>query len=857
MIVISLILLAVLLGASQPVSGQVDPATGTGQSADESAAEGAVRFSLDADSPFGLYTYVPGQWGEFHVRLENGENAPRDLLCTSYFEGQPTLQFGRQVWVPPRSRLSIAHPVRLPPANQIEGNRAVVHSLVIEGSSANEVLLKSDSGQLRHDRSLLVSPGDRHSAVIAGWNADGAVSQDVFDLLIASRVNQGLDENVTVIAGHFLPTDETSLSYLDHIVIAEQRLADDLAALSAVRRWLHAGGRLWIMLDRTDPVILERLFGDEFRGYVVDRVGLTSVRIDVVASHLVPDAGPREPVHYETPVELARIVASGMEVRNTVNGWPAALSMDYGQGRVLITTLGPRGWMKSAVSAADGTSETPPAEPNSEFTVLSPMEELAAYVLAKRDPVPILPDDLESIAQEYVAYDVPTFGLIAGTMGGFLALLAAIGVWLWKRERLEYFGWSGSLLAVLFGALLIGRGLTNRYGIPPTAASEQLAQAISGTDDVRTYGVTAVYRTEGSASPIRTSQGGELWPDMTGTEGSTRRMVTTDLDAFHWEGLPQPAGLRVYPHATSRSFSDRIAARVTIDDRGVVGRFSGLSSAGEDAILATREGRVDVTLESDGRFRADADDVLEPDQYLDAAFLGDVQDRRRRILQKLFENRSWTNTLEQPLVMTWVDDWDPGFDFGEGLSRQGDTLLAVPLEISRPPTGTSMVIPAPLLSFSSCPPPDGSTSSGFWDDASREWQERSRPSTTWLSFQVPRGLLPSRATKARVDVDVSGLMGRLEILGARNGEVVSLQSVTDPVGTLSFEIDDPDVLTISDDGGLILGIRAGVPTQTEGDGSGTGQASAAVNLAAPANYWRIESLSLQLWAESEGLAEQD
>ena len=28
--------------------------------------------------------------------------------------------------------------------------------------------------------------------------------------------------------------------------------------MTALRRWLHAGGRLWIMLDRTDPV---RLFG--------------------------------------------------------------------------------------------------------------------------------------------------------------------------------------------------------------------------------------------------------------------------------------------------------------------------------------------------------------------------------------------------------------------------------------------------------------------------------------------------------------------------------------------------------------------------------------------------------------------
>jgi hypothetical protein len=234
-----------------------------------------------------------------------------------------------------------------------------------------------------------------------------------------------------------------------------------------------------------------------------------------------------------------------------------------------------------------------------------------------------------------------------------------------------------------------------------------------------------------------------------------------------------------------------------------------------------------------------------------------VQDRRRRILQKLFDNRNWTNTLEQPLFMTWLKDWDQGFDFGNGLNRQGDTLLAVPLEISRPPAGTEMVIPSPLLGFASCPPPDGSASSGFWDDNSREWQERSRPSTTWLSFQVPRGLLPLTATKARLNVAVSGLMGRLEIMGVRNGDVVSLQSVADPVGSLSMEIDVPEVLTVSDQGGLTLGISAGVAAQGGDDDSGSAQASTENNLATPANYWRVESLSLQLWAQSEGLTEED
>ncbi len=172
--------------------------------------------------------------------------------------------------------------------------------------------------------------------------------QDVLDLIVANREYQGLSNKVALLADDFLPADETSLNYLDHLILTEDRLVDDLAALTAVRRWLHAGGRLWVMLDQTDPVILERLFGDEFQGAVADRVELSSVRVDQPPSLFVPDSQLGTRSNIENPVEMSRVIVSDMEVWNTVNGWPAAMTRTYGRGRVLITTLGPRGWVKPA-----------------------------------------------------------------------------------------------------------------------------------------------------------------------------------------------------------------------------------------------------------------------------------------------------------------------------------------------------------------------------------------------------------------------------------------------------------------------------------------------------------------------------
>ena len=79
----------------------------------------------------------------------------------------------------------------------------------------------------------------------------------------------------------------------------------------------------------------------------------------------------------------------------------------------------------------------------------------------------------------------------------------------------------------------------------------------------------------------------------------------------------------------------------------------------------------------------------------------------------------------------------------------------------------------------------------------------------------------------------------------------------DPVGALAIEINDASVLSVNSDGGLILGISAGDPkrpelTQTI-DKPGNKEAeypSIKQDQNAKINYWRIESLTVQLWAKT-------
>ena len=126
----------------------------------------------------------------------------------------------------------------------------------------------------------------------------------------------------------------------------------------------------------------------------------------------------------------------------------------------------------------------------------------------------------------------------------------------------------------------------------------------------------------------------------------------------------------------------------------------------------------------------------------------------------------------------------------------------------------------------------------------------------WLSFMIPRELLPVTPRRARVDIKVTGPVGRIEILGIKQGTVTSLQTFMDPVGSVSIELNDPEAITVDQEGRLALGISAGDPNRPElthnlSPAKPTDDQTRApiqIDQNAKVNYWRIESLGLTLWA---------
>jgi hypothetical protein len=814
----------------------------------------------------GLHVFVPEKWSALDLVVSNPFDEPREVLTATYFDEAPTLQYGRRLWVPARARLATWAPVLLPRLPPSGDTRFGIHSVVFDPTQRQEVLQREDAGTRLHSGTIPARL-DRPITGFLGTSVPGDGKSDpAFDLVIAGRLSKHQSRRIALFNAHTPIPDDFGLQGVDQLVISNEQIHEDVVRLPAIRRWMHAGGSLWIMLDVVDPLALERIAGDEFRCHVVDRVGLTSVRIDSTRKDGSTAAVEAD---YEQPVDLVRVVLadSDVQVEHTVNGWPAAFWKSFGAGRLLVTTLGARGWLRervpddpSAVNRAGRAraSDTPTeqesdmqSQAESRFVLPPPMTDLANefFMIPVTQRSSIL-DAFETQAAEYIGYSIPPRWQIAGLLIGLGGSVVTLGVWLGRKRALEHLGWSGPALSLgVSSALLIIGGL-NRHAIPATVAVADMVHAISGTDDIWSQGAVVFFRSESGRWEISSTDGGRLLPDMTGQEGTTRRLVWSDLDAWSWQNLYQTAPQRSGRFDQARTLPHRIEAQATAGPDGLSGRLSiPATMSASDPILATRIGQLAVDLAPGGSIRVAADGVLVKDQYLAAGVLSDEQNRRRRTNELVLQNLRG-NDLSSPLLLFWADQRLSDFQYEQGQRRLGASLVAVPLRLERPPVNTVVRIPSPLLGFRSTYQPGGQPSSPIWDNTRHQWQEYPGAASAWLKFQLPRELLPLELTRGRLVIRVTGPLGRLEVFGlyrepgdvrtgAIGGQPVSIHTWDQPVGTLPVPLDDSNLLRVGNDGSLVLGLAIKGPERlVEHDQTAPPDEKP--------SYWRIEELSLEL-----------
>jgi hypothetical protein len=219
--------------------------------------------------------------------------------------------------------------------------------------------------------------------------------------------------------------------------------------------------------------------------------------------------------------------------------------------------------------------------------------------------------------------------------------------------------------------------------------------------------------------------------------------------------------------------------------------------------------------------------------------MNDEQKRRSLILSELLHQPSKIWNAASPCLLFWGKPWDAGFRFPDGFQPQGMSLTAVPVVLQRPAAGRLMSIPAPLLPFREITGPDRLSPGGFYDHRKQEWVEKRYESKSWFAFQIPPSLLPVEPHSAEIEISVTGPVGKMDLAGWNGSSRVEFRHWSNPVNTLSIDVEDLPPETLSESGQFLLFVSGGIPIEEQNLEPG-----------AVPPFWQIESLKLTFKAVS-------
>ena len=804
----SILLLAALAVVSPRASGQDYP------------------LELQGLLPTGGRTTLTETWGTLQFDVTNRNATPREARVVVYFVDQPAVRYSRDVWVPARSTISST--LALGPAPlQIYPNGCELHALLYDRTDGADKLILPATEEKVRSRLVRHRPRVPMTAMIVDAAIDPKnplaivdpvpATTEAIQLVHIVRGAAAQPDNLLVLSDGALPQTPEVLEGVDHIVLAGNRMLSDPVGLKGLRQWIQQGGRLWVMLDRVDPRIVDALIGDDAPFEIIDRVGLTTVQFHP------PRATPGKQVErrHEMPIDLVRVLPSDIDqVLIGVNDWPAAFVRSVGRGRIVFTTLGARGWYrprqpKEAPSRYDRLPNLPIGENSTDELVIE---------LFPRDALhPFTTEDLRPLLIDEIGYSIMSQRTAIAVLGAFLLALVGIGVAIRRTRRPELVGWLAPAAAVGIGIVFLIWTTNSRRAIPPTTATVAIADAVPGSHDVAVSGLFAVYQPVSGPALVSSDAGAILNLDAEGLEGQSRVRVQSDAERWRWDDLSLPAGVRTGQFKyTART--GPLAAKAQFGPQGIAGTLTanGFHNWSDALISSRNRGFLNVQVGSDGKFTSSTADSLPNGQFIAGAILTDKQQRRQAAYSKLLGAATPRHVEGKDVLLVWCEPKDPPFVVPPGGRSIAATLLTIPLEFERTAAGSEVTIPAAFISNRRV------------DVGGKATLESNLATDMTLRFQLPQSVLPLRMERATFHLHMRAASRRVQVFSVANNQV-ELLDVESPVEPIAIEIAGDQIPQVDAQGGFQLRLKI--------SNVGTEQLS---------NPWRIEALGVDVTGRTEG-----
>lgn len=774
-----------LLGASVCFGRSV-----TGQDVPESN-ESANPISLEV-TPSGSMRYVPGHWGLMESQIRNEGDTQETVRCLAWFDTEPSLQFGREVTLPAQSVRRTWFTVRAP-----DGDSSIRSMDLSFGQSS----VDGSAGAQQTDTRNLVVPRSRPRVLFV---TDGDSKEiHAFDLVSAGRTLALPGMLLMSVPSRRLPPVEAAWDIADAVILTGDRIGRDELAKSALMGWVRRGGSLWIPLDLIDPGIVQDLLSDRLQLDVVGRTSLNQIQLKSV------NAATQAPVPelvVETPVDLVRVAANGAEVSHTVDGWPAAIHLQYGRGLVTITTVGLGGWIAMPPELVDQSLVT--ADNSIRFTPAA--AELYQTVFGRLQSDPFEPESLEAYVSSRIGYETPPRSIVGWLLGGYVVLALLL---MRTLRRLDRSGWilgAVPALSIAAATTLIVLGSMSRSE-PPGQQVVQIIESESGRSELTVSGTMAFYSDQDFTPELGTKTGAAFLPDRRGMQNARWRLIRTDLNNWHTEGVQFRPGVRI-AHFNSRLPVDRpLRAAGTFNANGFTGRLeSPFDIAAEDALVAARTYvTLPVNITDNGTMQS-AGNVLPPGEFLNESVVSAEQTRRQDMLRELFrvEGRS-SPVVTRPSLLFWAPPLDIQTGELDGAAADGAALFTLPVEIERPDAGARFTVPPPFISYRAVPKADSRAIPAFFSNPLGTWTEYPRAGDITLRFQLPSELLPLEAEGATLTLKISASSRQLLVYGSDLSTPAG--DFTSPVGVREVDLEQSQI-ELTEDGQIDVLLSIGEAT---------------------------------------------
>jgi hypothetical protein len=800
----------------------------------------------------GVRSSATESWGSYEVVLTNLTKIDRKARVLIRYVDKPDELFGRVIWVPGQAELTTWILVG-PASRKEEFKPTFVEVFLYDRTDGTDRLILPQGDKVVRERpvvhrirepftTILIDEEPEYQVPYGKLPEPDSRNDEAIRLARTFRLARKQSEFVQILDAHTLPPNPEAFDGIDLFVLASNRLAHDPAGMKALRQWLERGsGILWIMLDLIDVETLTPLLGDALDFQVVDRVPMTQFR--VVPRSAGQQAAQATPLQeYDQAVDFVRVLSpSSEQARYTIDGWPTWFSRRVGRGKVVFTTLGPRGWYRPR-----RTNEPPAPFENFRSTPvpLAAFEDLALELQGNNNPVTTKPsrsaqvqdalpsDTLAPMLTEDIGYSVVSRTTVLLVVAAFLGATLLVGVFLRQTNRPELLGWLGPLAALVAGGVFLLIGESARRAVPPTVAIVQVADAVAGENETAVHGLIGVYRPDSGPAEMGTRRGGFFDADMSGLEVQIHRLVLTDMDAWHWENVSLPAGVRFAPFRATLPIREPLEARARFGPDGLEGKLTAARlSDVSDSLVITASGRnLAVQMQADGAFQVRSSDILPEEQFLRLAVLNDRQQRHQDVYRQLLLPNRPEYLRGRNVLLAWSKPLDMDFTFLSDARTTGSALLIVPLRFERPSRNARVTIPGPLVPYQR-----------MLDQVATRptfsWQE---PIDMQLRFQLPHEVLPLKVESARLSARITAPSRPVIISGRQDDKLVELHRVVSPLDPIHLEIKDEHLLRLDRDGGLRLNLSIGNEVNRE--------RKTALDTS---EKWKIEYLELEVTGRAE------